>query len=136
VTTPAPGSSTLPRSSPMRLSSRPASSTASALQASSSTSTPGTSSTAGPSPGESGAGRRTPGMYFGSRFIARAPTSAAQRCPTLSASGPPTPGRKPNAWRRRSRLAWTFRPSASRQGSFSAPCRPRHRRPPRQGPTA
>ena len=39
------------------------------------------------------------------------PTSAGQ-------CGPPTPGRKPNAWRRRSRLAWTFRPSASRQGSF------------------
>ena len=54
VTTPAPGSGTLPRSSPTRPSSRPASSTAPALPASSSTSTPGTSSTAGPSPGQSG----------------------------------------------------------------------------------
>ena len=42
VTTPAPGSGTLPRSSPTRSSSRPASSTAPALPASSSTSTPGT----------------------------------------------------------------------------------------------
>ena len=54
VTTPLPGSGTLPRSSPTRPSSRPASSTAPALPASSSTSTPGTSSTAGPSPGQSG----------------------------------------------------------------------------------
>ena len=54
VTTPSPGSGTLPRSSPTRPSSRPASSTAPALPASSSTSTPGTSSTAGPSPGQSG----------------------------------------------------------------------------------
>ena len=71
--------------------------------------------------------RPTPGMLFGSHFIAQAPTSVAQRCPTPSVSGRLTRGQTPNAWRRRSRLVWTFRLSAFRQGSSSGPCRRRHR---------
>ena len=54
VTTPAPGSGTLPTSPPTRPRSRPTPSMAASMPASSSTSTPGTSSTTGPDPGLSG----------------------------------------------------------------------------------
>ena len=50
VTTPAPGSGSLPASAPTPSRSTPASCSASSLPAASSTSTPGTSSTVGPSP--------------------------------------------------------------------------------------
>ena len=66
------------------------------------------------------------GMPSASRCTSQAPISGAPRSRTPSGNGSPTLGRMRNAWKQRLRLGRTSRRSASRPGSSSGPCRPRH----------
>ena len=155
VTTPAPGSGTLPTSPPTRQCSRPTPSTAACqhlrpllprVQVRRRAQTLGFRVSSrlrsrrsrrwialagrGTAPGtraSAGKIRTTPGTHFGSHFIVRAPIFVARRCPTPSAIGPPTRGRRQNAWRLQLRRGRMSRLSVFRQVSSCGPCRRRPR---------